>query len=466
MGASSSHEKYNSDMASTGDSSATDAVVIGGSIAGLLSALVLAQRSARVVVLERDELTPHTQVRTGVPQGNHPHVLLARGRHALDELMPGFGDELVDAGAAVFDSGTEMASYGAQGRMRPTSGAPLMIGVTRGLLERHLRQRVVVHPGITVRTGVVADGLCASGSERVGGVRVRTGDHHDELAARLVVDASGRASRTPTWLEELGRRPPMTTVVDPRSWYASRLFTPPVGWQADWRTLFAPPVPPARSGGVLILPVEGGRWFVNLSGRGSAAPPTDEQGFLRHVHDRHLPEATRALDGASPAGPLSGSRATANRWNHYDAIKHPLAGLVVVGDAVAAFNPVYGQGITATAMSALALGEAVDRVGGDLASPALPARAAAGVARSVSTPWMLATGADAQHANTVGARRRRTDRLVTRYLDRLQTVAEDDGVIRDAQVKVYNLLAPPATLFSPSILARTLVPRGRSRTAA
>ncbi len=442
-----------------------DVVVLGASISGLLSALVLAQRSARVVVLERDVLTAGAQPRAGVPQGHHPHVLLARGRQVLDELLPGFGDELAAAGAPVFDSGTDLAVWGPAQRYGPVPGAPPMIGVTRALLEQRLRERVLAHPGITATGGAVATGLGWDGPRRVGAVRARVDGVEHEFPAELVVDATGRASRTPAWLAQMGHRLPAPTVVDPRQAYASGLFTPSPGFEADWEALYAPPLPGVRTGGALVLPVEGGRWFVGLSGRGGSTPPTDDRGFLAFADSLGVAEVSRALDGATPAGPLRGSRSTTSRWVRYDRLPHPPAGLVAVGDAVAAFNPVYGQGITAAALGALALSGAVDRVGGAVGAPALPRLVASALARVVRVPWVLATGADAQFPTTVGARRVPGERVVTRCLEGLRASRANDEAVRLAQLRVFHLLAPPSSLLDPRLLVRALRPHASAPAA-
>ena len=75
------------------------AIVIGGSMAGLLAARVLTDRFAEVVIVDRDTFPADATFRKGVPQSRHLHVLLARGAHILEELLPGFRADLAAEGA-------------------------------------------------------------------------------------------------------------------------------------------------------------------------------------------------------------------------------------------------------------------------------------------------------------------------------------------------------------------------------
>src|SRR6185312_9426904 len=71
------------------------AIVIGASMGGLLAARALSDFFTTVTVLERDAFPTADTARKGVPQGRHAHGLLARGSAVLEELFPGFSDEVV-----------------------------------------------------------------------------------------------------------------------------------------------------------------------------------------------------------------------------------------------------------------------------------------------------------------------------------------------------------------------------------
>ena len=449
-----------------GATSRYDAVVLGASTAGLLSALVLAQSSLRVALVERDELPSDAGARRGVPQSHHPHILLARGRAVLDELLPGFPAALDAAGAVTFDSGSELMFWGPAGRGRPVRSGLMMLSATRGLLDQCLRDRVLAYPGISLLAQTTASRLRAERGQagtpgvRVCGVSVRADGGEGDIDAGLVVDATGRASRAPVWLREIGVAPATEVVVDPRQGYASRLYRPPPHWSADWVAAYVPPTPPGCRRGAVLLPVEGGRWLVGLTGRGDDQPPQDP-GYLDFARSLPTPIVADALAAATPVSDIRPSRATANRWIRYDEMAHPPSGFAVVGDAACTFNPIYGQGMSAAALGALSLRDALAIVGGQVDSPRLPGLVAGGVARAVAAPWLLAVGQDARFPQTVGGRQGPTDRLVGAYLDRLTWLAAEDAVVRMAQLQVFHLLRPPSMLFHPRLLMRAARPLSR-----
>ena len=169
------------------------AVVIGASMAGLTTARVLADHADMVTVLDRDELTDDGLPRRWVPQGRQAHALLASGARALESLFPGLMAELVADGAAQFDfnGGTwhQAGGYRATSLMNRK-----VVNATRPFLEAHLRRRVRELPNVRIVSGAMVERLLATGG-RVQGVTVLAGDDRTDVAADLVVDCSGRASR-------------------------------------------------------------------------------------------------------------------------------------------------------------------------------------------------------------------------------------------------------------------------------
>jgi len=443
------------------------AVVIGGSLAGMLAARVLSRHFARVTIVERDRLPEGPAARPGVPQANHVHGLLARGRAALEHLFPGLGDELVAAGATVMDAGAEIAWLTSSGwGVRFRSGLE-MLSFTRDLLDWTLRRRLAASARIGFLEQCDVTGLVAGADGRgVAGVRLRFRNwvvdgrpREADLSTDLVVDASGRHSRAPQWLEALGYDAPDETIVNSHLGYASRLYRVPATFAADWKGLVIQAAPPRGTRAGLLIPVEGGRWMVTLGGRNRDYAPTDEAGFQAFARSLRDPALADAIGTAEPLTPIHGFRATENRRRHYERMKRWPERLIVIGDGACAFNPVYAQGMTTAALEALALDECLEEQRrrhpvGDLTGMARKFQRR--LARIAGTPWALATSEDYRYPGTVGGRPSLKTRILHRYMDAVLRLATRSVKVRRRFLEVQQMLRQPPALFRPGILLRVL----------
>jgi flavin-dependent dehydrogenase len=447
------------------------AVVIGGSLAGMLASRILVDHFDRVTLVERDRFPEGPVARTGVPQARHVHALLARGRGILEQLFPGLGAELTAAGAHLMDVAEDIAwlTPGGWG-VRFRSGI-IMLSCSRDLLDWMIRGRVAAQPGLRLHDRVQVTSLVANADRtRVLGVALRRHAGPDggpadpapparELAADLVVDASGRGSRLPQWLAALGYPPPQESVIDASLGYASRLYRRPAA-RSGWTGAYLQAAPPARTRGGIILPIEGDRWLVTLIGGGGDHPPTDEDGFLEFLHRLPSPILYDAVRAAAPLSPITGYQATENRWRHYERLARRPEGLLVLGDAACAFNPVYGQGMTTAGLGALALDQALReqrRSNGDLSG--LAARFQQALAKVNEAPWLLAIGEDVRYPTTekAGVRSGWGTRLMHWYLDRLVARAARDAGLRRLLLEVLQMIKPPAVLSRPAVATRVLL---------
>jgi 2-polyprenyl-6-methoxyphenol hydroxylase-like FAD-dependent oxidoreductase len=433
------------------------AIVIGGSMAGLLAARVLVDHFPEVVLVERDRLPDDAEFRAGVPQSRHLHVLLVRGAQVLEQLFPGIRSDLVGAGAEILSWPRDVLWHGPAGWAHRFELDVSLISSRRELVEWSVRRRVLASERLRlIQEHDVTDLIAAADGRSVRGIRLhsRVDGSVQELDAGLVVDASGRSSRAPEWLQALGYPAPRQTVVNSFLGYASRQYEPPPGFQADWRALFLQPKAPLTTRAAGLFPVEGGRWIVTVAGAGRDYPPTDEEGFMAFARQLRTPILYETIKHARPLTPIAGYRRTENQLRHYDELLRLPEGLVVLGDAACAFNPIYGQGMTVAGESALVLNDWLGR-----AEPSLAFQRR--LARAVATPWLLATGEDYRYPTTEGGQRNLTTRLMHRYIDRLADVALMDPVVSRAFLSVLHLLAPPTVLFQPNILGRALRgPRG------
>ena len=426
-------------------------------MAGLCAARAIAPFVDRVTVVDRDAMPAGIEDRPGVPQSRHVHALLARGLRELDGLFPGFERKLRESGAVDVDFGMDFVV------LRPFGWAPRvslglqLLFASRALFEGTLRALFRELPNVEILDRTNAIGLTTTDAgRRVSGVRVSSGDasRGTELAADLVVDASGRGSKAPEWLRAIGLEPPAETIVDSLAGYSTRWYAAPdrsrwpQGWW--WKGIWLDPKIPEDLRAAVLFPVEGNRWIVTLGGLGGNYPPSDEEGFDQELRKLRSPILAEAVSLATPISGVYGNRAMANRFRHYE--RGPaVPGFVAVADSACAFNPVYGQGMTAAAICARVLEDCVRRHGAG--APELPARFFRAQSQAQLEFWQLATGADFMVPQTVGERTA-ASRLVVPYFKALLETAMDDTEVLRAFVEVINMIRPANSLFAPSTMAR------------
>jgi 2-polyprenyl-6-methoxyphenol hydroxylase-like FAD-dependent oxidoreductase len=424
------------------------AVVLGGSVAGLLAARVLSDHFTQVIIIERDTLPVDATERKGVPQGRHLHALLARGYQIMTELFPGFHDDLLAAGALIKDISENVRLYQGRYAIQIKTGIAAAF-VSRATLETLIRRRVLALPNVTMRQNCAVEALSTTeDNEQVTGVSVydRQTEQAEQLAAALVVDATGRASPTIKWLAALGYATPSESTVDVGVGYATRSYRRNVTDDKADALLVAPATQTeTRSGG--CFPIDGQRWLVTLTGRFGDHPPTDEAGFLEFARSLPAPDIYQVIKNAEPLSEIVAYKYPASQRRHYEKLTRFPQGLLVLGDAVCSFNPIYGQGITVCALEAMALAEWLRTAERDELA------FFQGIAKVIDTPWALASGADMVRTTKPS--------LAKRYLTRVQQVAQRDAVVKLAFIQVTQLLKPPTTLFHPRIVTRVLLDRWR-----
>jgi 2-polyprenyl-6-methoxyphenol hydroxylase-like FAD-dependent oxidoreductase len=435
------------------------ALVLGGSLAGLLAARVLSDHFERVTLVERDLFPLAPESRRGTPQANHVHALMPRGRQIVEQLFPHLHEEMMADGAPLIDIGHDISWLTPQGwGVRFKSGLEVL-AFTRPLLDFHVRRRLSTIANIRVLQDTEIVRLAEGQNNKVGGalLRARTTDGASVetiLKADLVVDATGRASRAPDWLAELGYPKPTETVVNAYLGYASRLYEPPAELSRDWQCVFVQSAPPDEKRGGLLFAVEGNRWLLTLIGGGHDYPPRDEEGFLEFARSLRSPILYDAIKKARPLSPIKTHRGTENRLRHFWALSNQPSNFVALGDALCAFNPVYGQGMTIAAMGVLELDSCLrdKKIESHNFSKIFHRR----LANVTKAPWLLATGQDYRYLETVGGAITRTTRFMHAYMDRILTLSTVDKTVRTVLLKVFGMLALPSALFRPRILRRVV----------
>src|SRR5262249_10700326 len=208
--------------------------------------------------------------------------------------------------------------------------------------------------------------------------------------------------------------------------------------------------PPGSTRAAAVLAAEGNRWVVTLIGALGDHPPADEEGWMRFAASLPIPAVHDLAASARPLSEITVYRYPANARRRYERLSRLPERLVVLGDALCSFNPVYGQGMSVAAMEARALGDCLTA-----GLEGLPRRFYARAAKIVDIPWAIATGEDLRSPAVEGPRPPGF-RQLCRYLDRVHAVASVDPVVCERFFRVLSLLAPPSALLSPAVAWRVL----------
>jgi 2-polyprenyl-6-methoxyphenol hydroxylase-like FAD-dependent oxidoreductase len=428
------------------------AVVLGASMGGLLAARVLSDFYETVTVVERDVLPDDAVNRRGVPQGRHVHALLGRGSQVLAELFPGFLDDLVTCGVPVLDY-TDLSKVFScvAGHQLMHSGAfrdiPPAFIPSRPLLECLVRRRVREMANITLlEDHDVVDLTSTKARDRVTGARVRSRDGGSGrvLTADLVADATGRGARTPAFLDALGYGRPSEDHVGVRVAYSSQLLRIPPGTLKELVVLVTPV--PGRPTAIALAGYENDTWMFTIGGMAGHEPPSEPAEMLAFVEGLVPAHVVAAIGAAEPLTEVCRAHYRESRWRRYDKMRRFPAGLLVVGDAICSFNPIYGQGMTVAALQAHVLHQCLRHGANGLARRYFRA-----AAKPIGVAWRFAVGGDLNLPEVEGPRPLSL-RLANRYVDRLQTAAESDLFVAEQFTKVVALVDAPTRLLQPKMM--------------
>ncbi|WEH20171.1 monooxygenase [Streptomyces sp. VNUA24] len=441
-------------------------VIVGGSLAGLLAARALVGHAGRVTIVERDRFPKGDArggaSRPGVPQGRHPHVLLEGGQVALDALLPGFMAELTAAGAPRIGMPADMAAFQSGRWFRRMPASTHIHTGSRAQIEGLVRRRVLAEPSVTLVEGTETVGLTGDAA-RVRGVLVRErGDgargEQREIAADLVIDASGRGTKAPRWLAALGAQAPREEIIDTGLAYASRVYRDTTGTLGDGPaagTLGLHVVPdPTQPYGAVVVPLEDGTHLATFSGLRGDEPSTDEEEFEAYAERLPHPVVHRWIRDAEPLSPVSGFRRTANVRRRYDLPGRRPAGFLATGDALCTFNPIYGQGMAVAAMGAVALRDAL----ADPRRTPTTRRVQRALLAASRQAWDISAGADKAMPGAIGnaVAGRPVDRVAGWYLRRVRVRVPGDPVVGRAFRSVVSLKEPLSALLAPEVARAVL----------
>ncbi|MFC5830952.1 NAD(P)/FAD-dependent oxidoreductase [Nonomuraea insulae] len=375
----------------------TTAIVLGGGFAGVLAAAVLARHADDVLVIEGDRYPSGPHPRRGLPQAYHSHVLVTGGARALEDLLPGTLEALYARGAHRRGLTGEALILSAEGWFGRYDTGAYLVSCTRGLLDQVVRHRALAGGRVTVWQDARALGLFGD-ADRVAGVTIsRGGGPPETVEADLVVDATGRRSNAPRWLTGLGVPEIAEEVISSGLAYATRLYRAPAGLAAGIPAIMIHPGAADRQPGqgATLFPIEDDRWVVTLTGTRGGEPPAREPGFAAFARGLRSPMVAELMAAATPLGGIRPYRDTSNRRRFFERTPLP-EGLLVIGDAVVAVNPVYSHGMAIAALSALRLDRELTRHGG--VKPSRTPELQSAVAEVADPSWRMAVGQDSRYA--------------------------------------------------------------------
>ncbi|MFK0119764.1 FAD-dependent oxidoreductase [Streptomyces sp. NPDC090994] len=427
---------------------------------------MLSDTFERVTLIDRDTLPETDENRKGVPQGRHAHAILPAGTKWLQETFPGLLEQFEADGVSVVREPDEM-HFAPGGHLLSQKGRrrdPVpTYQPNRPQLEGGVRARLRALPNIEIVDRCEATGLIGSpDGRRVVGARVvdRDGGDERELAADLVVDATGRGGRTTRWLADLGYGQPLEDRLAIDIKYVSQNLKVEPGALGSKKVVIVG-ASPGRPTGATFLQHGDDHWMLTLIGYGGHHPPTDPGEFLEFAKPILPSDVFEVLCAAEPLDDPVAHRYPASVRRRYERLERFPDGLLVFGDALCSFNPVYGQGMSSAALQAEALRDALAAQGRD----PLPRRFFKTAARRIEVAWQMALGSDLSLPEVAGPRPLPV-RVLNAYFGWLMTAAEHDSALTQEFVKVSSLLSPPTILLNPATIGRVVVGNLRRRLSA
>jgi 2-polyprenyl-6-methoxyphenol hydroxylase-like FAD-dependent oxidoreductase len=435
------------------DPARSHAVVIGAGMAGLTAAQAISRHFGKVTVIERDVLPAEAAPRTGTPQAQHAHMLLAGGLKALQILFPGFEQDLAEVGAVKVRTGKDIRLERPGFDPFPIRDLGLNVFcMSRPLLEAVTRRRVQQTPNINICVRSRVTSLVASrDAMRIEGVRYDGEDGAAVVEADPVVDASGRCGLTLQALEELSLQKPETTEIGIDQAYASTIVERPLDHNAEWLGNIVLPSAPASSRGAFLFPIEKQRWLISVGGNHGDAPPGDREGFIDFLKSLRTSTIYDAVKDARPLTDIVRYQLPCSTRRHFERLESFPAGLLATGDALCRFNPVFGQGMSVAAQEAVILdrllteGVPMERLARDFF---------AAIQGTIATPWGVAVS-DFVYPATRGVRPADIEQRL-QYGVALTKLAAQDPEVHRLTAEVSQLLKPQAALRDPALTARVI----------
>ena len=431
------------------------AVILGASIAGLLAARALAPHFERVLLLERDSLPGKPEHRSGTAQAQHAHILLQRGLTGLEQMFPGYTKKLVDAGGVMTNATRDWYSLFPMGAFPKFESDMEFLCASRPLIEHILRTTLLdqyTNVGIRDDCNVTGIQLSTDASPQI--TFLPDAEKHSEnMVADLVIDATGRNSRSPYWLQQQGFAKVRETLVKPYLGYATRLFKN-VAMPAGVRATIVMAKDPDMTRGAVLFPIENDQYICTLYGFSKDYPSTEEDEFLNFAKSLRSDVIYQGIVHANPQTPAKAFVKNESVYRHYAENEIWPQGFLVTGDAVCSFNPIYGQGMTAAVIASETLAKSIQQR--NAASVAWAKQAQRKIVNAYRAAWTISTNEDLRWPATEGSKAGFALRAMHRFSDLIGVAATHDQCVAYTYIKVLHMTATPAALLTPWMVARIL----------
>jgi hypothetical protein len=252
----------------------------------------------------------------------------------------------------------------------------------------------------------------------------------------------------------MGISAPVETRIGVDFGYATVLFSTPADAPSDWKGVFTFPTPPADRRGALLMPIEGDRWILSLGGAHGDIPPGDLDGFLAFAGQLRTTTISFAIKSAKPVSEVARFVFPESVRRHFERMALFPRRLVVLGDAICRFNPIYGQGMSVAAQEACILRNLLaDRAAASDPLAELPQAFFAAIQEVIDTPWETAAVQDFAYPQTRGERPAGIENTLKLAIALNRAAARDPSVHKVA-VEVRQLLKPRSAYRDPAFVAK------------
>lgn len=438
------------------------AIVLGCGYAGMLAAKILSQHFQHVTIIERHEdvfHTPPDQVRLGIPQAVHLHVLLSQGQFLLDQFMPGILEEFKQYSCPHIDWAQDTRWYGPFGVYPQYASKIKTLGFSRACLDYLMVQHIRKISNVNILIGDVAELICSTTPGRIDSVKMHHTriNHHEILQADLIVDARGRRSNVTEILNQFGFHTLPELRVTNQIGYASRTYQFKNHDHKPFKQFYLQVRPGHSTRGVVISPIQEDKASVTLIGLNEHKPPKDLKEFDKYLYELPNQDLQQFLKHLEPISDVTLCRNMHNVHYQLGRMKKWPTGLIVIGDAACVLNPTYGQGMTVAAKEILLLQQTLTQLKN---SP--PAKQQnwertfqKNVDQILALPWSMATGEDQRSLTKDNLPF--SLRLMHRYYDGVLQLAVKHPYYHTQLTSVLHMMKKPSVFFRPLTMLRVVV---------